>query len=261
MGLHGLCENPDLRHFNGGLPDKLAYHDDNFNRGVLLPRKTIEAGPLTFERRIFLENPLSLNQNIFAYIDALADLDSAKQLNTFLDIKSIKKVFWESFKKYFATKSALEKQKAKLKCNYINRYFCSGITLNKNINQFITPHGFYGIFISSAAKIGTGCTIFQQVTIGSNTLLDSKSGGAPTIGNNVYIGAGAKIIGNVKIGNNVRIGAGCTVTRDVPDNCTVAQGAPFVLQKKTPQNNRWVSISDYRKIKAEEKAKASPPPT
>lgn len=125
--------------------------------------------------------------------------------------------------------------------------------MNPNINFFNAPHGFRGIFISNAAKIGKGCTIFQGVTIGSNTLLDSKSAGAPTIGDNVYIGAGANIIGNVKVGNNVRIGAGCTVARNVPDNCTVAQAAPAVIQKNTPQDNRWFSINDYLKLKAKSK--------
>ena len=50
--------------------------------------------------------------------------------------------------------------------------------------------------------------------------------GAPVIGDNVYIGAGAKIIGGVRIGNNVRIGAGCVVVEDVPDNCTVVMPKP-----------------------------------
>ncbi len=57
------------------------------------------------------------------------------------------------------------------------------------------PHGMKGIFVSSGAIIGDNCVIFQQVTIGSNTLRDSKGYGAPQIGNNVFIGAGAKIVG------------------------------------------------------------------
>lgn len=170
----------------------------------------------------------------------------------------ITRIFWQSLVKYFNAKSPLEKQKAALKCRYINRYFGSGIPFNPNLNYFNTPHGFYGIFISEDAKIGKGCTIFQHVTIGSNTLLDSKSAGAPIIGDNVYIGAGAKIIGKVTVGNNVRIGAGCTVTRDIPDNCTVVQSAPAIIQKKTPQDNRWVSITDYRKIKAEQDKVSTP---
>ena len=206
---------------------------------------------------IFLGTHLIFSQNILNYIDSLQDLESTKNLNALFDVSYLKNTFWMSFRKYFTTKSQLEKSKAKLKCTYINRCFCSSIPLNPNVNMFNTPHGFYGIFISSGAKIGTGCTIFQHVTIGSNTLLDSKNSGTPTIGNNVYIGAGAKIIGNVTVGNNVRIGAGCTVTRDIPDNCTVAQNAPFILQKKELQDNRWVSLPNYRKMNSDNNT--SPP--
>lgn len=87
------------------------------------------------------------------------------------------------------------------------------------------PHGLYGIIVSHNAVIGENVTIFHQVTIGEG------KGGAPTIGNNVYIGAGAKIIGGIKIGNNVNIGANCVVFMDVPDNCTVTLHKPRVIEK------------------------------
>ena len=82
----------------------------------------------------------------------------------------------------------------------------------------VFPHGLHGIFISNKAHIGKGCVIFHQVTIGSNNPADSRGNGAPKIGNNTYIGCGAKIIGNVNIGNNSRIGANCIVTKDVSAN-------------------------------------------
>ena len=59
-----------------------------------------------------------------------------------------------------------------------------------------------------------------------------RGGGAPTIGNNCLIGAGAKIIGNVRIGNNVRIGANAIVVDDIPDNCTVVMNKPRVIVRK-----------------------------
>lgn len=74
-----------------------------------------------------------------------------------------------------------------------------------------------GIVINKDALIGENCTIFQQVTIGA---VQGKVG-APIIGDNVYIGAGAKILGNIKVGNNVKIGANTVVTKDVPDGVTV----------------------------------------
>ena len=107
------------------------------------------------------------------------------------------------------------------------------------------PHGFYGIFISYGAKLGTGCTIFQQVTIGSNTLSGTKNPGAPVIGDNVYIGAGAKIIGGIRIGNNVRIGANCVVTKDIPDNCTVVMPSPRVIQRAEPMDNTFKNWGIY----------------
>lgn len=112
----------------------------------------------------------------------------------------------------------------------------------------IFPHGIFGCFVSNGAVIGDSCVIFHQVTIGSNTLSDSKGRGFPTIGNNVYIGAGAKIIGNVKVGNNVRIGANCVVTTDIPDNSTVVMHKPVVIKHEGIQNNKFISYKELSTI-------------
>lgn len=77
------------------------------------------------------------------------------------------------------------------------------------------PHGLYGIIVSHNAVIGSNCTIFHQVTIGEG------KDGAPVIGDEVLIGAGAKIIGNVKIGANSKIGVNAVVVHDVPENSIV----------------------------------------
>lgn len=87
------------------------------------------------------------------------------------------------------------------------------------------PHGLNGIIVSHNAVIGKNCTIFHQLTIGEGHK------GAPTIGNNVLIGAGAKIIGGISIGNNVKIGAGCVVAQDLPDDATVVMGANRILYR------------------------------
>ncbi|MDY0743855.1 DapH/DapD/GlmU-related protein [Paucibacter sp. R3-3] len=106
------------------------------------------------------------------------------------------------------------------------------------------------IFVSGAASIGQDCVIFQQVTIGSNTLGDAKRFGAPRIGTRCYIGAGAKIIGKVTIGDDVRIGANAVVTRDVPSKCVVVNGVQNVLERAEVDNRfysfrgRWVYFSD-----------------
>jgi serine O-acetyltransferase len=101
------------------------------------------------------------------------------------------------------------------------------------------PHGIQGVFISGGVSIGRNCVIFQQVTIGSNSLIDSSGLGAPVIGDDCYIGAGAKIIGKVTLGRNVRVGANAVVVRDVPDNSVVTAGEQRVVTRDRPLNNHF----------------------
>lgn len=104
------------------------------------------------------------------------------------------------------------------------------------------PHGIKSIFISGAAIIGRHAVIFQQVTIGSNTLAGSTGFGAPKIGDNCYIGAGAKIVGNVRVGNNVRVGANAVVYQDVPDNSVVLSGEQRTAAAGHSMDNRFYSF-------------------
>ncbi len=122
------------------------------------------------------------------------------------------------------------------------------------------PHGPYGIFISGGAKIGRNAVIFQQVTIGSNTLNDSDKAGSPTIGDNVYIGAGAKIIGKVNIGDNCRIGANAVVYEDMASNSVAVQSPTRIIQKNNLDNRyysrkggKWVYFNDGAWIEDESK--------
>lgn len=104
------------------------------------------------------------------------------------------------------------------------------------------PHGPLGIFISGGAHIGKNCVIFQHVTIGSNTLRDSRRKGSPDLGDNVYIGCGAKIIGNIHVGNNARIGANCVVVKDVPDNSVTVIRCIESIQKKEKMDNAFIPL-------------------
>ena len=193
-------------------------------------------------------------------IDACSTAEEVAALDEAVNNQNLTKIFWESRKTVLTSKDALEKRKAMAKCRYVNNVFASSIPVTKSVNRFAAPHGFKGIAISILAKLGTGCTIFQNVTIGSNTLIDSKNAGFPTIGNNVYIGAGATIIGNVKVGNNVRIGAGCSVTRDVPDNATIVQSKPTIIQKDSVPNNKFITTGDFIKLQASND-RTTPPPS
>lgn len=122
----------------------------------------------------------------------------------------------------------------------------ASIPITDRIRTFQTPHGLAGIFISAGARVGNGCTIFQQVTIGSNTMRGSKKCGAPVIGERVYIGAGAKIIGGITIGNDVRIGANCIVTEDIPANSTVVMDKPRIITYDEPRDNTFVEWDKYK---------------
>lgn len=79
-------------------------------------------------------------------------------------------------------------------------------------------HGM-GVVIGETAIVGDGVLIYQGVTLGGTGKESGKR--HPTLGENVVVGAGAKILGNITIGNNVRVGAGSIVLRDVPDYSTV----------------------------------------
>jgi len=80
-----------------------------------------------------------------------------------------------------------------------------------------------GVVIGETTIIGDDVVIYQQVTLGGVSL--SKGKRHPTIGNNVIIGAGAKILGNITVGDNSKIGANSVVIRDVPPHST-AVGVP-----------------------------------
>lgn len=102
--------------------------------------------------------------------------------------------------------------------HYKFRYGIS-ISPNTKIGKGFYIGHFGGIVVNSNAIIGENCVIMQGVTIGASNRGSTK--GVPTIGNHVYMGAGAKIIGNVRIGNYSAIGANAVVTKDVPDYAVV----------------------------------------
>jgi serine O-acetyltransferase len=92
-------------------------------------------------------------------------------------------------------------------------------------------HGM-GVVIGETAEIGENVTLLQGVTLGGTSLKREKR--HPTLGNNVVVGAGAKVIGAFTIGDNSRIGAGSVVVREVPPNCVVV-GVPGRVTYKDGQ--------------------------
>ena len=94
-------------------------------------------------------------------------------------------------------------------------------------NVFI-DHG-NGVVIGQTAIVGNNVTIYQGVTLGATGKETGKR--HPTIEDNVFIGSGAKILGNITIGKNAKIGANAVVLKDVPANTTVV-GVPAKIIKK-----------------------------
>jgi serine O-acetyltransferase len=89
-------------------------------------------------------------------------------------------------------------------------------------------HGM-GVVIGETSVIGNNVTLFQGVTLGGTGKERGKR--HPTLGNNIVVGTGAKVLGNIRIGDNVQIGANAVVVRDVPPNSTVV-GVPGRIVKK-----------------------------
>ena len=98
------------------------------------------------------------------------------------------------------------------------------VPIGKN---FVIEHSG-GIVVSGFAKFGDNCRIRNGVVIGLSRVSDPC---APVFGNNVDIGAGAKVLGNIRIGNNVFIGANAVVLQDVPDN-SIAVGVPATIKPR-----------------------------
>jgi serine O-acetyltransferase len=109
------------------------------------------------------------------------------------------------------------------------------------IGKGLRIHHFGGIIINSEATIGTGCTLYQGVTLGD---LGGR-GGAPRVGNHVTIGAGAKLLGQIEIGDHCSIGANAVVRTSIPAGC-LAVGVPAVVKERIRGNERvgLASVSD-----------------
>ena len=84
--------------------------------------------------------------------------------------------------------------------------------------RLVIDHGT-GIVIGATAEIGDDCLLYLGVTLGGTGAARVKR--HPTLGNNVMVGCGAKVLGPFKVGDNVKIAANSVVLREVPDNCTV----------------------------------------
>lgn len=175
-------------------------------------------------------------------LNRLGNINKWNSIKYLINNASFKITFW------FRIGSYLQSHKG-----FIYKILYMFVLLIHKHNQYLTgiqlPFGtkigkglcfshFSCIVINRNCVIGSNCTIFQGVTIGS---VRGPKGGTPIIGNNVAICAGAKIIGKVNIGNNVIIGAGAVVVNDISDN-SVAVGIPA----KTISKNGKINTEYYQ---------------
>jgi serine O-acetyltransferase len=103
---------------------------------------------------------------------------------------------------------------------------------------FFIDHGF-GVVIGETAEIGRNVTMYQGSTLGGTGKETGKR--HPTLGDNVVVGAGAKVLGNIRVGNNVYIGANAVLLQSVPDDCTVV-GVPGRCVKQEGQRTSTLSL-------------------
>lgn len=96
---------------------------------------------------------------------------------------------------------------------------------------FFIDHGS-GVVIGETAEIGDNCLVYQGVTLGGTGKEKGKR--HPTLGNNVMVGAGARVLGPFKVGDNVKIAANAVVLEEVPPNCT-AVGVPARIVRRNGQ--------------------------
>ncbi|MBP7072503.1 MAG: serine O-acetyltransferase [Clostridia bacterium] len=123
----------------------------------------------------------------------------------------------------------------------ISRFF-TGIEIHPGAaigRRFFIDHGS-GIVIGETTEIGDDVTLYQGVTLGGTG--KDKGKRHPTIGNNVTIGSGAKILGPISIGHNAKIGAGAVVVRCIPPNST-AVGVPAHVVRREGIDEAYVDLN------------------
>lgn len=152
-------------------------------------------------------------------LDSIIKRDPAakSKLEVFFLYPGVKALRWHKFSNF------LYRHKLRFLANYFSLRIRrkTGIEIHPGAKigkGLFIDHGM-GVVIGEAVEIGDYCTIYQNVTLGGTGKDVGKR--HPTIGDNVVIGAGAKVLGPFKVGNNAKIGAGAVVLQEVPEHATV----------------------------------------
>jgi serine O-acetyltransferase len=127
--------------------------------------------------------------------------------------------------------------------SHISR-FLTGIEIHPGATigeGFFIDHGM-GVVIGETSVIGDNVTIYQGVTLGGTSHLRAKR--HPTLGNNVVVGVGAQLIGDITIGDNTKVGAGSVVVTSVPANATVVGVPGRVVAMRNPDTDTMERLPD-----------------
>ncbi|MFB0559516.1 MAG: serine O-acetyltransferase [Dehalococcoidales bacterium] len=127
--------------------------------------------------------------------------------------------------------------------SHLNR-FLTGIEIHPGAKigeGLFIDHGM-GVVIGETSEIGDNVTLYQGVTLGGTSHLRAKR--HPTLGNNVVVGVGAQVIGNITIGENTKVGAGSVVVTSVPANATVVGVPGRVVALRNPDTDTIEKLPD-----------------
>ena len=127
--------------------------------------------------------------------------------------------------------------------SYMSR-FLTGIEIHPGAKigkGLFIDHGM-GVVIGETAEIGDNVTLYQGVTLGGTSTQRVKR--HPTLGNNVTVGVGAQLIGNITIGDNSKVGAGSVVLNSVPPNATVVGVPGRVVAVRNPDTDTMENLPD-----------------
>ena len=122
--------------------------------------------------------------------------------------------------------------------------FCTGIEIHPGATigeGFFVDHGM-GVVIGETSVIGDNVTLYQGVTLGGTSQQHVKR--HPTLGNNVVVGVGAQVIGDITIGDNAKVGAGSVVISSVPPNATVVGVPGRVVAMRNPDTDTVEKLPD-----------------